>query len=322
MSTTSPTATRTPTPSPTVTPSPTPDPIQNPWGTETVYVGVDDSNISTGRDILPLVNETLQYWNEHAVEYGDYAVRFVLRPDAELPHIMVNFQEEMVCDGTETIGCAPVLETPDSVDDRPQEVAIKTGYVNETTRDILIHEFGHILGIEHGEPPEQYMQATTETTAQSAPDADERLFPWRNRTLTVYVDEESLRVGGSSSIRDHKITEGLQFYATDRDDGWVDDVSFERIDDKDEADIRIRASAHPPCDAGSCGSVYGHDTDDDGALEYFTHTEITVYTGTEDQHFSWHTAFWAGIALGAETSEDLPDDLRDGKRSGRWWTEE
>lgn len=309
--------------SPTASPSPTP--IRNPWGTGVVYVGIDRTNVSGDRNVEPLVEAAVTYWNDNADSYGEYAVRFELRPDASLPHLVVDFRTDVECNGSTTaIGCAPILTADSRVspNERPLIVAVETGYVNNTTRDVVIHEFGHVLGIRHGSPPTAIMQPKYDAVHQSAPNATERLFPWNNRTLAVYVEEENLAKGGDDTVREREIMEALAFYESDRDDGWIDDVTFERVDAREAADIVISATADPPCDGGSCRKIFGHDIDDDPALEYYTSAEIILYTGTPDEHYGWHTAYWLAVALGAHDAEDIPDDLRNGSRYGNWWEED
>lgn len=311
----------TPTATPTSTATPAPD---NPWQQEVVTVSI--SNHANDRDLEPLLDEALTYWNEHAAEHGEYTVEFELAADATDADIRLVFQENVYCGDThdvdDTLGCAPIIESDNRVSE-PQTVYIKAGYTNTSTVDTMKHEFGHVLGVEHDDEPEEWMRSQSEATQVPQPDASKRAVPWISDNLTVHVDLSNESADHRRRTYDRQIDYALDYYSSGADGAVPDNVTFTRTDNRSAADVVIVTESEPSCSTGatSCGSRWGADLDEDDDLEYYTRAYVGLYDIDGDA-YGWHVGYWLGFAFGAESVDDLPEVFRDADYSERrsdWW---
>lgn len=305
----------------------TPKPA-NPWNKENVTVTIRYKT-NESRDITPLVNETLDYWNNHSDEYGAYSeITFVSTPNQRFSDIVIEVVPEIESCGEEdtdnTVGCAPVLEEYDSPT-IPEYVQVTAGYSDESTKQILKHEFGHVMGIEHGEDPMPLMEPMHKHTYLSQPDVSERVLPWKNSTLSVFVDTENVTLQDQDDVNE-QIDYSLSYFEGGADGSVPENVSFTRTENRSTADIRISV----PDDGfdcggermreGSCGTFRAYDTDTDDAFEYYSRWDIRVRNIDEDA-VGWHVGYWLANAFGLE-GDELPEPFVDANyrdRRSDWW---
>lgn len=313
---------------PTTVPTTVEDTPDNPWEKENVTVTIWGS-YNQSRDLAPLVNKSLAYWNENASKYGDYNVTFILKPNTRGADIVVDLVPRIPeCGhdggGDSTVGCASVLKSY-STPDRPEKVRVVGGYSNESTVKILNHEFGHIMGVEHGEEPMPLMEPISQHTYLSQPDLADRALPWQNSTLSVYVDTENVTSHDQDEV-DEQIGHALSYYEEGADGNVPENVSFTRTDNWSAADIRISIPddyiecAGSPLREGSCGKSWVYDTDTDDAYEYFSDYSIYV-RGIDEDAVGWHVGYWLSDAFGLaedEVPEAFVDADYDDRRSD-WW---
>jgi hypothetical protein len=322
-------------PSPTTTaPTTTADPddgatvgtADNPWGEATISVAlVRNGHAETDYDAA--LRGALDYWESH-MALADYQVGFEVVEDPADADVQVELQETVgSCgydQGENLVGCAPLVERG-TTPDRPATVRIETGFDRRSTRSVMIHEFGHVLGIEHGEPPEVYMTANNTLFTVEQPDATERAYPWSTSEFRVYVDTSGLPQSEWEGTRE-QVRHTVEYYnrVRDEDDDVPANVSLELVDDRAEANVVVSFPADLPCGAeeGSCGGRYGPDLDGDGAIEYYDRLNVTV-GGLDTDARGWHVGYWFGRSLGIEESR-LPDPFVDPTyrdiRSD-WWTQ-
>lgn len=308
----------------TVTATPTPVPPNNPWRKKIVYVSVN--NTVNDRDFTPLVNETLRYWNQNAEAYGNYEVTFRLAGDNHQPDITVQFVSTIdICESKDTdrtVGCAPIL-SKDSRLSSSATVKIKTGYINSSTEKTLKHEFGHVLGISHGEDPMPLMAERGPMTMVPQPNATERAFPWQNKTLSVYIDYENVSLS-DTSIYEYELTHTLAYYADGADGTVAEGIEFTSTENRTAANIVILFPDELNCtdrDEGSCGRVHGYNLDADQPLEYFSQYTITV-TGIDRNAIGWWVGYWLADAFGLIDTEELPPPFVDADyrtTHSDWW---
>ncbi|WP_192498509.1 matrixin family metalloprotease [Halorussus halophilus] len=286
-------------------------------------VGIDQ-NANLSRDIRPLVNETLRYWNENATRYGDYDVQFVSTPSSDAD-LVVNFTANVTKCGIErdnrTLGCAPILEPNSKVDQ--ETVEIEAGYTNKTTLKILKHEFGHVMGLEHGAEPMPLMAAVDNET-ERWPDRNlaDRAWPRQSSNLSVYYSLENVSEPDREEYRE-QIQHALDYYANGADGYVPANVSFTRTTNQSGADVVVEFPESTECggervEEGSCASQWVINTDQDEAAEYLGTTEIAIM-GMDADAVGWHVGVWLADSFGLEERPPPFVDADYDERRDEWW---
>jgi hypothetical protein len=311
---------------PNETPTPDIEPADNPWGQDTVTVALvadEDGEI----DYRTPLSNALDYWNTNT-QYGDYTVEFVTIDDADDADVHVEIRDSVdscgVEEGERVLGCAPLLTTGTTADP-PAEVLIESGYDSVSTEEIMIHEFGHVLGIRHGEDPEQYMQPTERVNRTARPNASERGYPWETTDLRVFAATEDLRASDRADARE-QVGHVIDYYERVKtaDDDVPENVTVVRADNRSDANVVVEFPDRLPNGETGRSTLggYGPDTDGDGAIEYYTNATIAL-ADIDTEAVGWHTGYWFGQALGI-AERDLPAPFRNADASDRrddWWTE-
>lgn len=130
-----------------------------------VVIGVE--NAATGRSIAPLVREAAEYWARHSRRYTGYRFEYRVEPDAENPTYRVRVVDSIEnCgrDGT-YLACTGVVGPAEPVTNH--SIRVVDGMARESLVFALVHEFGHALGLRHGDRPRSVMNATYEVTWRS-----------------------------------------------------------------------------------------------------------------------------------------------------------
>ncbi|MBV0925491.1 matrixin [Halomicroarcula limicola] len=294
---------------------------RHPFAEETVTVAVS----GTDRE-RALAAAGLAYWEENASRYAGFNVSFrVLGPD-ETPDggtadVRIEFVETVTdCgDANYSAGCAPRLNASTRVD-RPADVSIQRGLANGSTRLVVQHEAGHLLGLSHADSPQRVMRHERTLATLPQPNATERAVPWDDRALTVAVLNGSVPADERPAYREE--VEYALAYVRDGANGTVpENVTVERVSDPETADIVVRPTDSAACrtDAGSCALIEGTDPDRDGAIETYTRVEILLVDVDTDAT-SWHVARQLLDALGA-SRDGFPAPLVDAtyeERRGEW----
>lgn len=279
---------------PTDTPrsTPTPDRPDNPWGKAPIVVAVRNDNASF-EDRTNLVTDAIRYWETEGRDYAGWEPTFTVEPDATDPDVVVVFTANITrCEldhPGQITGCASVLQassqpaTPEVVEVVPQ----RTRYL---TRETIKHEFGHLLGLRHGDEPTDVM--------------DREFVPfsrYRAADYLVSVEYPSSFAGDDRSREN--IRHALDYYEAGAE-GWLAaNVSF-AFTDEAAADIEIVVTTQSPA----------------GSTADFRARRIALNGLPLDRH-GWHVGYWLGFLFGAEDAEDLPPAFNDPDTDDRedWW---
>lgn len=312
------------TPVPTATPPPAVSPstvvkteqADNPWGRKQIVVAVENSALPD-RGFLQTVRSAIRYWEANP-ESATYPFDFVLRPDAADPDILVTYRESLNCTtNAEATGCAPRLEA-DSIAPDPAVVQVLAESTDtfRSDRKTVIHELGHVLGLDHCVGPTWVMGTGSCTTRANLPDVIQREFAWRDTTLRIYVDYSNVSSENLPGTK-QQVRLAFGFYADGANGTVPESVRFRRVSDPWAADIVVHMNSSEPCasTASFCGGAAGPDVDGDGHIEYYTSSEI--YGGSVPvRSRGWYLGWHLGNVL---TPDGNPLTFDEHPRNDRWW---
>jgi hypothetical protein len=272
---------------------------RNPWSAGPITVVVEDT-ARMDRNIHPQVMKTLRYWEE-AIDPGQrYAPEFHLVSESDSPDVRVEIVQTVegcgVHDDDVALGCAPIIPTNASVTD-VVTVQVRAGHSPETTRAILKHEFGHVLGYRHGEGPDNVMaEDLAARSPENVANASSRAYPWASKTLdvTIVADEPAIE-------ERQRVEDALEYYERGADGTVASPPRFSMVSDPEDADVVVDLQdSVADCDVvgsqSSCAKWDGPDVDDDGAPEYITDARIVVGSDGHDRA-GWHVGYWLGRSL-------------------------
>ncbi|MHB9287459.1 matrixin family metalloprotease [Halobacteriales archaeon Cl-PHB] len=289
----------------------------NPWGKATLTVALSNE-AGAWRDLSPLVADALAHWERQDASYARYQVDYRFSPNATDPDLVVRYVGNIsACSGSRTdggVGYAPIISAASPP--MPQEaVCVRAGYSEESTRRILKHEFGHVLGLEHGDEPVALMRPDYGYLPVPRPGHAVRTatFP---RTLSVYVDRSRIHARRDLVAR-RQAAQAIAYVETGGEGRLDEPPAITTVDSRQAADVVVTFGALDECESrrvGSCGSVVpGADGE--------PRLRVSVSTTHEDT-FGWHVGFWLAVAAGADSYDDLPPPFQNATfddRRGGWW---
>lgn len=294
----------------------------NPWGKQELTVAIDSRARNTTAAQRAAVAEAARYWNENHEAYSEYEVEFVVEPTAERADVRVSFVSYIdTCGdldgGAVTLACAPMYEGGEPAD-VPTTVWVRNDRPREALASSVKHEFGHLLGIDHGEDPMPLMQERSRFEPRPVVrNASKRASPWHESVITVAIVQDG---GYDRRVLRAHVREALSFYEQEPTDWDRPTPSFRIVEDPSRADIRLRVTHEDACEVGGgyCWSVTGEQLDRDAALEYYTRFEAT-FGDLDPTYLSWYAGRVIGYALGAEDESELPSTFAQPENADESW---
>jgi hypothetical protein len=283
-------------------------------------VGVEHS-AGSWRNVTGLVAETLDYWERNDAQYAAYEVGFELRPDASNPDIVVNYVSDISACGTTSrdggVGFAPVI-SESTPPDPPESICVRQGFTEASTRHILKHEFGHLLGISHGQPPNDLMAVDYEYTSLPRPTSRVLSADAVNSPVTVYVDRSTI-YARRDYVAQQQLNYTFRYYERNANLVSNGPVDVTLVENRTDADIVFSFPQSPSCTRERVGSCAEIETQRDGSHQY----RVKITTTHEDT-YGWHAGYWLGIALGVDTHGNLPSPFLNATgedRHDEWWND-
>jgi len=184
------------------TESPSVDSVDNPWNEETISVAVSDEGSKALHDATI---EAVEFWNDHQGMYSTYEYQLEVVDDPDASDIIIQpASYPMACDlhvGTDTVGCAPILDMNSSVSG-PVEVSIIEDMPQSAARSTVKHELGHVLGLTHDDEPQPLMGHGSNLTAHQ-------------QSVVSQTDSQELEQLIENGINDHRTENGLDELSSD-----------------------------------------------------------------------------------------------------------
>lgn len=312
----------TPTSTPTPTSTATPPPLyHNPWNKETIHVAIENP---TDRNYQPIVRQALRYWETDGQKWADWVdLRFSIISDSKTANAdaIIRFGSVSTCaTGDEgVVGCAPY--PPGGSFEQTPTAKISTNYTNESTKSVVKHEVGHLLGVEHKQTP-KFMQAESELVGLPQMDAVDRPNPWGQDTLRIYIDDSAVPVPLEETVMT-QVDHAISYYNDGGEGATPGGVELVLTERQADADVVIEAVRNSDIENRAYASVqyYGTDPDDDRALEQVENGTIRVAYNVagETGYMGYYTGEYLGLLLTLESDPAPPWEDDDITYRDEWW---
>lgn len=282
--------------------------LRDPWPESNPVVVNVSNQVNESRNFEPIVEESVSYWIDgQGSNYANYSVNISFQPDADNADISVRFVETLGDCGirpidTGYIGCAPQYSGNYEANE-VTSIDIEGGYTDHSTKQTVIHEFGHVFGRSHGQEPLPEMNATFQAVTLPKTDAVDRERPWKYDRLRVYFDLGSVH---SVDVWESEIYDALNYVESGADGSVPDQISFEIVNDPEQADIEIEALDFNN-DSATLSRWWGPNPDDDDAIEQYTSMKIVA----NNEINSRDVGYYISRALISSWIDEYPDAVDD-----------
>ena len=261
----------------------------SPFESNRAIVAVNDTTNSS-KNFTYAASEALQYWNNHIEEYGKYDAHFDFQPNATDPDIVLRHAEKIECPQSEWSGCAPIpnkntsfsdVDSPHVVDNTVLVRIEDSSYGNwRIDRNNIIHEIGHVLGLNHYDHPLWVMAPAGRGIPPEVRDAKEAQSPWRDASLRVFVQTKSLTDDQQSQVV-NATKKAIDYYNSGAEGYRPQELELQLVDSAYRADIVVKAGTNTT----SGVDRWGRSVDRDDEFEYFVRGVIYVNNSDLDRSY-------------------------------------
>jgi hypothetical protein len=252
----------------------------SPYGKTTLGLYVDDE--AAGRNVSGVVDAATAFWERTDERYLGYPVAYERVGDADDADVVLRFERVERCgvEGNDTryFGCADLLvDEPRTPMTATVDPRISDAEMNST----IIHELGHVQGLEHGEEPAGLMSATSTLAT--------------HRPVKVHLRADDGAVTGPV---EEEVATALDYFAAREDVVGSDRFTWEFVDSARDAHVQItydeRGDVCFVDGGGSCTADGGYYGQQDVRLE-----------GLDEEVVAWHV----GASLAPVVLEEVPPEL-------------
>ena len=252
----------------------------SPYGETTLGLYVDDAAVE--RNVSGVVAAATGYWERNDERYLGYPVAYERVGDESRADVVLRFDRVERCgvedNGTRYFGCADLLvDEPRTPMTATVDPRISDAEMNAT----IIHELGHVQGLEHGEEPAGLMNATSTLAT--------------HRPVKVHLRADD---GALTGPVEDEVAEALDHFASRDDVVGSGGFAWEFVDEARDAHVQItydeRGDVCFADGGGSCtvdGKFYGQQ---DVRLEELDESVV-----------AWHV----GASLAPVVLEEVPPEL-------------
>ncbi|GAA0554089.1 Ig-like domain repeat protein [Halorubrum ejinorense] len=252
----------------------------SPYRKTTLGLYVDDDAVD--RNVSEVVAAATGYWERTDERYLGYPVAYERVDDADDADVVLRFDRVDRCgvEGNDTryFGCADLLvDEPRTPMTATVDPRISDAEMNAT----IIHELGHVQGLEHGEEPAGLMNATSTLAT--------------HRPLKVHVRADDGAVTGP--VED-EVAAALDHFAARDDIAGSDGFSWKFVDSAREAHVQITYDERGDvcfADGGGSCTVEG---------EYYGQQDVRLEE-LDEAVVAWHV----GASLAPVLLEEVPPEL-------------
>ena len=252
----------------------------SPYGKTSLRLFVDDDAVD--RNVSGVVAAATGYWERTDERYLGYPVAYERVADADDADVVLRFDRVERCgveDGdARYFGCADLL-----VDEprTPMVATVDPRISDAAMNSTIIHELGHVQGLEHGEEPAGLMNATSTLAT--------------HRPLKVHLRADDGAVTGPV---EEEVAAALDYFAGREDIVGSDRFAWEFVDSAREAHVQITDDERGEvcfADGGGSCTVDG---------EYYGQQDVRLEE-LDEEVVAWHV----GRSLAPVLLEEVPPEL-------------
>ncbi|MGM0448305.1 MAG: Ig-like domain repeat protein [Methanobacteriota archaeon] len=252
----------------------------SPYGKTTLGLYVDDEAVD--RNVSDVVAGATGYWERNDEHYLGYPVAYERVDEENRADIVLRFDRVARCgvEGNDTryFGCADLLvDEPRTPMTATVDPRISDAEMNAT----IIHELGHVQGLEHGAEPAGLM-AETSTLAT-------------HRPVKFHLLDDD---GAVTDPVEDEVAGALDYFAGRDDLAGSDEFAWEFVDSAREAHVQITYDERGDvcfADGGGSCTVEG---------EYYGQQDVRL-EAVDDEVVAWHV----GASLAPVLLEEVPPEL-------------